>query len=614
MMLKMVRLFIAAIIMTTIAAVGIALNLSAETTVKNKGASATPNQYPMLEEIQKHPLKPPDTSSPRATLKSFLANSNEAYRIAMSAHQDNLNTPGLFASDSIRQRDDMALMLLRRAVSCLDMSEVPEALKESWGIEGALFLKEILDRMELPPWEEIPGPEHYRPDDTTHKGQEISRWRLPNTQIAIAKVREGPRQGEFLFAPEIISQLDQYINKVKHLPYREDEQTSPGFLKLWDSHIGSGLLPAKWSLWLPSLSQKMYLYNTLWQWCLMGGLLITLVLFFGFIYRWWNKMAAGMSSIWRIWGRAVIVLGASLGVNFVLHILADYVHIGGPTLMVLNLSMKAIAIFLYAWVVLMAGRAVGKTIVASPKIDPRGINAGLIQASCVFISFIAAGALIVFGIADLGVSLLSLLTGLGVGGLAVALAARPTLENLIGGFMILLDKPYRIGQRVMVKGYDGNVEKVGWRSTQIRLRSGPQVTIPNEEMARLDIENIDRRPFIRRKTNITVTYDTPPEKIEKAVELIQEILEDHEGMDPDWPPWVFFDEFTADSLNIVVIYWFHPPDLFQFYGASQKINLQIIRAFEKEGIEFAFPTMTSYLTQDDGQRLQVDITSHSPQR
>jgi MscS family membrane protein len=341
----------------------------------------------------------------------------------------------------------------------------------------------------------------------------------------------------------------------------------------------------------------------------MVVVLISLLLLFLTLYRWWNKRAVGASPVKRTWGRALIIIGAAIGTVLALAFCSKYVGISGPLLMGLNFSMEVVAMILFARAALLLGSALGKTIVASPKIDPRGINAGLINASCAFISFIAAGFIVIYGLSNLGVSLIPLLTGLGVGGLAVALAARPTLENLIGGFMILLDKPYRIGQRVMVKGYDGNVEKVGWRSTQVRLRSGPQVTIPNEEMARLDIENIDRRPFIRRKTNITITYGTPPEKIEKAVQIIQGILDNHEGMDPDWPPWVFFDEFNADSLNIVVYYWYHPPDLHKFLSFSQQINLQIFRAFEKEEIAFAFPTTTSYLTQEDGQRLKVDIAN-----
>lgn len=160
----------------------------------------------------------------------------------------------------------------------------------------------------------------------------------------------------------------------------------------------------------------------------------------------------------------------------------------------------------------------------------------------------------------------------------------------------------------MVKGYEGDVERIGWRSTRIRLLSGHQVTIPNEEMARLDIENIGRRPFIRRLTNITITYDTPPEKVDRAVRIIKDILAGYDCLDPDRPSRVFFNEFNADSLNIVVRYWFKPPILWEALEFDHKVNLEIMQAFEKEGIEFAFPTTTNYLTQENGQPLEINVS------
>jgi MscS family membrane protein len=126
-------------------------------------------------------------------------------------------------------------------------------------------------------------------------------------------------------------------------------------------------------------------------------------------------------------------------------------------------------------------------------------------------------------------------------------------------------------------------------------------------MARVDIENVGRRPYIRRTSNITITYDTPPEKVEKAIKIIEDIIDNHEGMDPEFPPWVYFNEFNADSLNIMMRYWFHPPDLEAAYAFDQKVNLAIMQEFEKEGIEFAFPTTTTYLTQEDEQPLSIRI-------
>jgi MscS family membrane protein len=208
-----------------------------------------------------------------------------------------------------------------------------------------------------------------------------------------------------------------------------------------------------------------------------------------------------------------------------------------------------------------------------------------------------------------GKPLSTLLAGLGIGGLAVALAAQDTLKNFFGSLMIMLDKPFAIGQRVTFGGYDGTVEEIGFRSTRVRTLTGHQVTIPNEKVASESVENIGRRPSIRRLTNITITYDTPPNKVEKALAIIREILENHEGMESDYPPRVFFNEFNDASLNLIMLYWYHPPDWAAYMAFSERVNLQIMRAFEAEGIEFAFPTTTNYLSQDERRPLHISISN-----
>jgi MscS family membrane protein len=210
-----------------------------------------------------------------------------------------------------------------------------------------------------------------------------------------------------------------------------------------------------------------------------------------------------------------------------------------------------------------------------------------------------------------GKPLSALLAGLGIGGLALALAAQDTLKNFFGSIMIMLDKPFTVGQRVTAAGIDGTVEYIGFRSTRVRTLTGHLVTIPNEKLATDSVENIARRPSIRRLTNITITYDTPPEKVEKAVRIIREILDNHEGMDPDFPPWVYFNEFNDTSLNILMIYWYFPPDYKAYLNFTERVNLEMMRRFEAEGIEFAFPTTTTYLAQDDRRPLHVSVSGDS---
>lgn len=209
---------------------------------------------------------------------------------------------------------------------------------------------------------------------------------------------------------------------------------------------------------------------------------------------------------------------------------------------------------------------------------------------------------------NVGFQITTILAGLGVGGLAVALACQDTLKNLIGSIMILLDKPYEVGQRIVVKGHDGVVEEIGLRSTKLRLLTGHQTTIPNDEMARLDIENIGRRPHIRRLTNIAIPNNTPLEKIEKAVKVIEEILSNHEGMDPELPPRVYFNEFNRDSLNIMILYWYQPADYWAFLDLNQRVNRQILQEFESEGIKLALPSSAIFLSQEDEKPLLMDIS------
>jgi MscS family membrane protein len=190
---------------------------------------------------------------------------------------------------------------------------------------------------------------------------------------------------------------------------------------------------------------------------------------------------------------------------------------------------------------------------------------------------IVLGLIIIFyGANQIGLPIVGVLAGVGVGGLAIALAAQDSLKNLLGSLMIFMDQPYKPGQRIVVEGHDGFVEQIGLRSTKIRMLNGALTVIPNEKMASMDVENIGRRKFIRRQTSIRLASDTPVERIETAIGIIKDILRDHEGMRSELPPRVFFDEFNPDSLNIMVSYWYHPPRRWKALAFDEQVNLEIM--------------------------------------
>jgi MscS family membrane protein len=197
-------------------------------------------------------------------------------------------------------------------------------------------------------------------------------------------------------------------------------------------------------------------------------------------------------------------------------------------------------------------------------------------------------------------SLTSILAGLGIGGLAVAFAAQDMLKNFFGSMMLLSDRPFEMGDRIILGEHDGTIESLGVRSTRIRRLDGHLVTVPNGVLANETIHNVAKRPFIRRILNVTVTYDTPPEKIEEGKQIIRELLKDESVNQGDLLPRVYFNDYNAASLNIIVIYWFHPPAYWEFMEHADRFNTELLRRFNEAGIAFAFPTQTIHLAREDG--------------
>lgn len=192
----------------------------------------------------------------------------------------------------------------------------------------------------------------------------------------------------------------------------------------------------------------------------------------------------------------------------------------------------------------------------------------------------------------------SIVAGIGIGGLALGLAAQDTIRNFFGSLMIFADKPFNVGELINLDGKLGSILEVGVRTTKIRTLDGHFLTVPNGNLANMTIHNIGKRPYIRRVMDITITYDTPPDKVDQALDILKELLDGHEGMNEDFPPRIFFNDLNADSLNLVVYYWYHPPDFWQYMEFSEKVNREIFRRFNEEGIDFAFPSQTIYLAGD----------------
>ena len=195
---------------------------------------------------------------------------------------------------------------------------------------------------------------------------------------------------------------------------------------------------------------------------------------------------------------------------------------------------------------------------------------------------------IIIGLDNIGFDITAMIAGLGIGGLALALAAQDSVKNIFAGIMIFLDKPFKIKDRIQIDGFDGIVEEVGLRSTRLRTLEGRIVTIPNSRFTDNSVTNVTSQPTLKVKLNLGLTYDTDENQMQKAIDILEDIVKDQEAITDDYAAG--FNGFGDFALNILFIYYVKPDS--HWLDTQTLVNKEILRRFNKEGLEFAFPTQT----------------------
>ncbi len=206
---------------------------------------------------------------------------------------------------------------------------------------------------------------------------------------------------------------------------------------------------------------------------------------------------------------------------------------------------------------------------------------------------IVLGLLVV--LSNFGIDITALVAGLGIGGLAVALASKDTVENMFGAFAILVDKPFTVRDRIIVDGVTGDVLEVGLRSTRLLTLDNTELYMPNSRIAMSKIENISRPSrHLAVVETICLTYETPQAKLREAISIVKEVLSKTDGVYGGYAPTVAFTDFADSSLNVMVKYWVN--DYLDKALVLDRVNQEVKERFEKAGIEFAYPTQKVILS------------------
>jgi len=200
----------------------------------------------------------------------------------------------------------------------------------------------------------------------------------------------------------------------------------------------------------------------------------------------------------------------------------------------------------------------------------------------------------VFVADNLNIDISSLLAGLGLGGLAFALAAKDMVQNLFGSVTVLLDRTFSVGDWIIVAGVEGTVESIGFRSTRIRTFYNSLITVPNSKFITADVDNMGERTYRRYTTHMLLTYDTPPDRIEAFCEGVRELVRCHPYMRKDYYH-VYLNNFSESAVEVLVYVFWETPDWGTELRERHRFLLDTLRLAERLGVEFASPTRTLYM-------------------
>jgi MscS family membrane protein len=516
------------------------------------------------------PLAPPDTSSPRAALRSFVENVEAAFR-PFYLHEDRTN-PFQSAAGL-------------RALHCLDLSALPPAQAQRKSQEAVLLLAEIMARIELPAYDDVPGAEELA---ALPEGQRRA-WRIPETAIEIARIEDGPSKGEFVFSAETVLRAREFYNRARDLPYR-----AGAMVGLYERVVfqPGELIPSAWVDALPWWMRRPLGEQTVWQWIGLaiglGAWLCALALVLALA-----RNRDGEPRYWRSFFLTLSLLPLTIALR---HYIDEQITIVGEPYAFIDTALVLIAYLVCAGASVALGSAIGETIIASPKIEPRSIDAHLIRMVARALAWLTALGFILVGASAVGVPLTALVTSLGVGGFAFALAARPALENLVAGVTLFIDKPVRVGTFCAFDDVIGAVEEIGMRSTRIRRWGGNRITIPNAQFAELRLDDYDDTRNLWIRTTIGLRYETTPDQLRFVLARIREMLVAHPKLTGE--PRARLAGFGDYSLEVEILAYADTGNWTVWHGIREDVFLRVMDIVEESGTSFALPSQTTYIARD----------------
>ena len=541
------------------------------------GAAAQDGAAPAGAATRLEPLR---TGSPRETLATF-------YRLA-SEMETRLAS---YAQAKTEFRAGRVSAVVTNFIEIVDLSGAPVATRRDIAADTFARLMDIFGRFDRIDLDEVPGRDAY-PEEIG-----AASWRVPGTPLRIVHMTEGDKEGEFLFGPRTPVLTERFMPRVQDLPLRQETDLPVRSWPLTFAQWSGPAIPAGTAQAMPPEMRDLVLDTPIWKITLT--VLIVLVLALGIGLYHWLLAGRGGRSVGAVLRRAVTPVLIVSAAAWMGPFLQYQISPSGAFAALADGLLVVAAYIAFLWLAWLAVRALFAFIMRVRKVPEDSFDADLWRLASTVVAVAVSVLILLEGASLLGLPLASVLAGLGIGGLAVALAIRPTLENLIGGVILYIDQPVRVGDFCSFGDKSGTIEAIGVRSTKIRALDRTVITVPNAALADMQLTNYARCDRMLIQKTLGLRYETSADEARYVLVKIREMLHAHPKIDAETVR-VRFADYGASSLDIAIRVYAMTNDWNEYFAVQEDVLLRMKDIVEKAGSGFAFPSQTLYLARDGG--------------
>ena len=428
-------------------------------------------------------------------------------------------------------------------------------------------------------------------------GAAAERWEVPNTEIVIERMKSGPRSGEFLFSAGTVARAEEFYERVRELPYTR--QVPLEYLREITISSGGWMIPFAWIKALPPWLRAPVAEQSLWKWIAFFLLLGCFALLLRPVSRL-SRRGSDERPLRQALLRLSLPLFFLLATPVVTYLALAQINLIGEVASVVELAAAAIMFLAGAWIVWRIAPVLRRSAHRHTQNQYREHR----RASHSHLHPLTGNRCRgwhcwPWARSRLGLPVYGIVAGLGVGGLAIALAAQPTMENLIGGLSLFADKPIRVGDVCRYGSEEGTVEAIGIRSTRIRGRDRTLTTMPNAVLSKMPLVSLSQRDQMLIKSVIGVRYETSPDQLRYLLVRIREALLSHPKIQAD-SVRIRFVDFGASSLDIELFAYVKTTKRAEFLSVREELFLRVMDIVNESGTGFAFPSQTLYFGRDSG--------------